>query len=127
MWNPPADRAPAGLTNRNCGLAPLLAGWKMVWPPGREVTYKKKTEHFFFSIISMPLWCGVAQSWCGVAQLWCGVTQLVARRLAVRQVRVDSRLGTTGRCFPLSIKAMRKRRKASANGDILMYCMSVIE
>ncbi len=27
--------------------------------------------------------------WCGMAQLeWCGVAQLVARRLAVRQVRV---------------------------------------
>jgi hypothetical protein len=26
--------------------------------------------------------------WCGGAQLWCGVAQLVARQLAVRQVRV---------------------------------------
>jgi len=48
MWNPPADRAPAGLTSRNCGLAPaLLAGWKMVWPPGREVTYNKRNRCIF--------------------------------------------------------------------------------
>jgi hypothetical protein len=32
--------------------------------------------------------------------VWCGVAQLVARRLAVRQPEFDSRLGTTGRCFP---------------------------
>jgi hypothetical protein len=46
------------------------------------------------------------------------VTQLVARRLAVRQAReFDSRLGTTGRCFPLSTQAMKKWREASANDD----------
>jgi hypothetical protein len=31
----------------------------------------------------------VVSPWCGVAQLWCGVAQLVARRLAVRQARVQ--------------------------------------
>jgi hypothetical protein len=38
---------------------------------------------------------GVAQIGCGVAQKECGVAQILVRRLAVRQARLDSRLGTS--------------------------------
>ncbi len=45
------------------------------------------------------VWCGVAQFMVRRGSVWCGVAQLVARRLAVRP-EFDSRLGTTGSCFP---------------------------
>ncbi len=50
--------------------------------------------------------------------LWCGVAQLVARQ---RKAGPSSILGSaphvTGRFFPLSCQAMRRWRKAPANGD----------
>jgi hypothetical protein len=72
-------------------------------------TYKKYTDTVYFSGFSVPY------------------QQLVARRLAVRQARV-SRLGTTGRSFPLSLQAMRRWREASANGDgQILHCIVLYE
>jgi hypothetical protein len=52
----------------------------------------------------------------GVAWLiWCGVAQLVARRLAVRQARVQFSARHHREVFPT--QAMKKWREASANDD----------
>ncbi len=58
--------------------------------------------------------------------LWCGVAQLVAR-----MPEFDSRLGTTGRSFPLSHKRWgggeRPRRMYCMNVIGWLYCMNVIK
>jgi predicted phosphatase len=54
MWKPPEDKAPAGLTSRNCCLAGpllLLLGWNMVGPPARELTFAQNRIIFHKNVL----------------------------------------------------------------------------